>query len=115
MNERLEPALARLLQVGTIVSMALVTLGTILFIAGGRSPLDPGPALELATLPADLVAGDPAAILWLGVLGLLLTPGLRVVGALIGFARAGEWRMAGVAVAIMVVVATGIVAGLLTG
>ena len=115
MNDRLEPALARVLQVGTLVSMSLVAIGTLLFIAAGRSPLDPGPDLDLARLPADLVAGSPSAILWLGVLGLLLTPGLRVLGALVGFARAGEWRMVGVAVAIVVVVALGIVAGLLTG
>jgi uncharacterized membrane protein len=114
-DDRLEPALARLLQVGTYASMALVALGTLLFIAAGRSPLEPGPALDLGRLPADLAAGSPTALLWLGVLGLLVTPGLRVVGALVGFARAGEWRMVGVAVAIIVVVAVGIVAGLLTG
>ena len=111
----LESALARILQVGTLVSMAFVALGVFLFIVRGGSPLDPGPTLDLAHLPADLARGDPAAILWLGVLGILATPGLRVVGALVGFARAGEWRMVGVAAAIVVVVGMGIVAGLLTG
>jgi len=115
MNERLEPALARVLQVGTYVSMGLVALGTLLFIAGGGSPLDGGPVLDLARFPADLAAGRPTAILWLGVLGTLLTPGLRVVGAMVGFARAGEWRMVGIAVAIIAVVGVGIVAGLVTG
>ena len=111
----LESALARILQAGTYASMVFVALGVLLFIMRGESPLDPGPALDLVNLPADLAAGEPAAILWLGVLGILATPALRVVGALVGFARAGEWRMAGVAAAIIVVVALGIVAGLVTG
>jgi uncharacterized membrane protein len=114
-TDRLEPALARVLQTGTYVSMALVALGTLLFIGGGGSPLDGAPTVDLAHLPADLAAGRPTALLWLGVLGTLLTPGLRVVGAMIGFARAGEWRMAAIAVAIVVVVGVGIAAGLVTG
>ena len=111
----LEMALARVLQIGTLVSMAFVAVGTLLFIASGGSPLDPGPPLDLARLPGALAAGRPTAFLWLGVLGILGTPALRVVGALVGFARGGEWRMVGIAAAIIVVVGLGIVAGLLTG
>jgi uncharacterized membrane protein len=111
----LEAALARLLQVGTYVSLALIAIGTALLLAGGGSPLDAGPQLDLPNLGRDLAAGRAPAFLWLGVLGVLATPGLRVLGALIGFARAGEWRMVGVAVAIIVVVALGIVAGVMTG
>jgi uncharacterized membrane protein len=114
-NDGLEPALARVLQVGTSVSMGLVAVGTVLFIAAGGSPLESGPVLDLAHLPRDLAAGMAAAFLWLGILGTLLTPGLRVVGALIGFARAGEGRMVGIAIAIITVVGVGIVAGLVTG
>jgi uncharacterized membrane protein len=111
----LEAALARVLQLGTFVSMAFVAIGTLLFIAGGGSPLDPGVAIDLSNLLTDLLAGRPVAFLWLGVIGILATPALRVIGALVGFARGGEWRMAGVAAAIIIVVALGIVAGLVTG
>jgi len=111
----LETGIARILQVGTYASMALVAAGVALLVLGGTSPLAAGPALDVSRIAGDLLAGRPAGFLWLGVLGVLATPGLRVVGALVGFARGGEWRMAGVAVAIIVVVAIGIVAGLVTG
>ena len=115
MNDRLEPALARVLQVGTYVSMTLVAIGSVLLVAGGVSPLDPGPGLDVQSIAADLAAGRARGFLWLGVLGVLATPMLRVVGALIGFARAGERRMVGIAVAIIFVVGLGILAGLVTG
>ena len=111
----LESALARVLQVGTYASMAFVAVGTLLFIAAGGSPLDAGPPFDLARLPGDLATGRPEGFLWLGILGVVATPALRVLGALLGFVRGGERRMAAVAVGIIAVVAVGILAGLLTG
>jgi uncharacterized membrane protein len=103
------------LQVGTYASIALVAAGTLLLIAVGGSPLDPGPPLQLDALVADLAAARPAGLLWLGILGVLATPALRVVGALVGFARRGERLMVLVAALILAVVGIGIVAGLVTG
>jgi len=111
----LEARLARVLQIGTYASMALIATGAVLLVAGGTSPLVPGGALDLGRLADDIAALRPAGFLWLGVLGVLTTPMLRVVGALIGFVRGGEWGMASVAVAIIVVVALGILAGVVTG
>ena len=111
----LEVALARVLATGTYASMALVTLGLVLLVAGGGSPLDAGPPLSLATLAGDLGSGRPAAFLWLGILGVVATPALRVVGALIGFWRGGERRMALVAALILVVIGVGVIAGSVTG
>lgn len=111
----LESALARVLQAGTYASIALVAVGVVLLVGRGGSPLDAGPPLNLGTLAADLAAGRPGAFLWLGILGVVATPGLRVVGALIGFARRGERTMAVVALLILAVVAVGILAGLVTG
>ncbi len=111
----LEPALARVLQVGTYASIALVAIGVVLLIAGGGSPLDPGPPLRLESLLADVIAGRPAGFLWLGIVGVLVTPAGRVIGALVGFARNGERTMALVALGILVVVALGVIAGLVTG
>jgi uncharacterized membrane protein len=112
---RLEARLARVLQVGTYLSLALVATGAALLLLGGGSPLDGAPLLDLGRLPADLGAGRPEGFLWLGVLGVIATPALRVVGALVGFVRGREWRMAGVAVGIIIVVGLGIAAGLVTG
>jgi uncharacterized membrane protein len=111
----LERELARVLQLGTYASMALIAIGAALLVLGGTSPLVAGPELDVTQIVDDLLALRPAGFLWLGVLGVLTTPGLRVVGALVGFARAGEWRMVAIAAAIIVVVGTGIVAGLVTG
>jgi len=111
----LESNLARVLQIGTYVSITLVAVGVGLLVAGGGSPLDPGPQLDLPGMVGDLVAGRPAAFLWLGILGIIATPGLRVAGALVGFARRGERTMAIVALLILVVVALGVLAGVVTG
>jgi uncharacterized membrane protein len=111
----LELALAHVLELGTYVSVALLALGAVLLLAGGASPLGGGPPLSVATLAEDLVALRPAGFLWLGILGMLATPGLRVLRAAIGFWRRGETRMAGIAIAVLVVIAIGVVIGLLAG
>jgi uncharacterized membrane protein len=111
----LEPGLARVLQAGSYLSIGLVAAGVVLLIASGGSPLAGGPPFDAGGLVADVTAGRPAGLLWLGILGIIATPGVRVLGALVGFARRGEGAMAALAGAILVVVAAGVVAGLVTG
>jgi uncharacterized membrane protein len=111
----LEGALAHVLQVGTYVSIGLVLVGSLLLIGAGTSPLAGAPALSLEELPADLLAGRPAGFLWLGILGVIATPGLRVVRALVGFSRRGEPRMAAIALAVLVVIAAGVIVGVMAG
>lgn len=111
----LESGLAHVLQVGTYASIALISAGVLLLIRAGRSPLDPGLPFDLGRLPADLAALRPEGFLWLGILGVVATPALRVIGALIGFARRGERTMVIVAAMILAVVALGVIAGLVTG
>ena len=111
----LETALAHVLQVGTYVSIGLILVGSLLLIGSGTSPLAAAPALSLEQLPADLLAGRPAGFLWLGILGVIATPGLRVLRALVGFWRRGEPRMAGIALAVLVVIAAGVIVGVMAG
>ncbi len=111
----LESALARVLQNGTYGSIALVALGVLLFIGRGSSPLDPGQPLDVERLLDDVVSLRAEGFLWLGILGIMVTPGLRVAGALIGFVRRGERTMALVAFLILLVVAVGVIAVLVTG
>ncbi len=111
----LESALAHLLQIGTYVSIGLILVGSILLIAGGTSPLAGAPALSLQQLPADVLAGRPAGFLWLGILGVLVTPALRVLRALVGFWRRGEPRMAGIALAVLVLIVAGVIVGVMAG
>ena len=109
----LEVTLAHVLQLGTYASVALVAAGSILLLAGGGSPTQGGPPLDLATLPSDLAEFRPGGLLWLGILGVLATPALRVARALLGFARRGEQRMVGVSVLVLAVIAVGVFVGVM--
>ena len=111
----LEAALAHVLQAGTYLSVALIAAGSVLLGASGTSPIAGGPELALDRIVGDVLALRPAGFLWLGILGVLATPGLRVLRALIGFGRAGERPMAGVALAVLIVIAVGVFVGVVSG
>ena len=114
-EDGLESSLARVLQAGTYVSIALIAVGSILLLAGGISPLAGGPAFQPGDLITDVLAARPAGFLWLGIVVMMATPSLRVIGALIGFWRRGERTMVAVAALVLAVVGAGVVIGLLTG
>jgi uncharacterized membrane protein len=112
----IDARIARILAVGTRVAVALLAIGSILLVAGGTSPLAPDwPPLDPASLPADLLAFQPAAFLWLGLIVTIATPILRVVASTLSFGRAGEPRLAALGVAVLVVIALAVVAGLAAG
>jgi uncharacterized membrane protein len=111
-----EARIARILAVGTRIAVTFLVIGTFLMIAGGTSPLaSEWPPLELASLPADLVALRPTAFLWLGLIATIATPLLRVAASTWGFGRTGERRLASLGVAVLVVIALAVVAGSLAG
>ena len=107
----LEVALARVLQLGTYISVALVAVGSILLLASGGSPIAGGPPLDFGRLPADVLALRPEGFLWLGILGVLSTPALRVGRALLGFSRRGERRMVAISLLVLTVIAVGVFVG----
>jgi uncharacterized membrane protein len=107
----LETALAHVLQLGTYVSIGLVAVGSVLLLASGGSPLAGGPPLTLDGVVADLIALRPAGFLWAGIVGVLSTPAVRVVRAMLGFLRRDEQRMTMVALLVLVVIAVGVVVG----
>jgi uncharacterized membrane protein len=109
----LEAALAHVLQLGTYVSVALIAAGAVLLLATGHSPIEGGPPLSLADIPGDLIALRPAGYLWLGILGVLATPGLRVVRALVGFARRNERSMVATSIGVLLVIAVGVFVGVM--
>jgi uncharacterized membrane protein len=99
-------AVGTLLGAGTLAVVGLVVVGTILALAAGRRPLvDHGPALDPAALIGDIVALRPEGFLWLGLLLTVTLPAARVTVALLGFARARDIRAAGVAFAVLSVLA----------
>lgn len=107
-----ERQIGRLLIAVTYLAVALLLAGVALMALGGISPLDGGPALDLASIPDELLALDPAGFLWLGLLAVIATPISRVIAAAVGFARAGDRMMVLVAVAILVVISVGVIAAL---
>jgi uncharacterized membrane protein len=107
----LERSIARVLAVGTYVSIALVALGTVLLLATGRSPLDPAPGFALNRLASDVLALRPEGFLWLGILASIATPAARVVTALVGYRRRGERDMTLIALLILIVIAIGVAIG----
>ena len=111
----LEVALAHVLTVGTYVSIALVGIGAVLLLASGGSPLEGGPPLSVASVFADLAALRPAGFLWLGIVGVMATPALRVLRAALGFWRRGEQGMAWIALLVLAVIAFGVFIGVMAG
>jgi uncharacterized membrane protein len=109
----IESRVARLLTVGTFLSVALLAVGAVLALASGVTPLQAPPAFDPAAIVGDIVALRPAGFIWLGLLGTLGTPASRVVAALVGYARGGERGMAVVGGLILLVIAAGVVAGTL--
>jgi len=111
----LELALAHVLQAGTYAAAALIAIGSVLLVVNGQSPIAGGPPLRLDTIVADVLALRPAGFLWLGIVGVLATPGLRVLRAALGFWRRGERSMALVAVLVLAVIAVGVIVGVVSG
>lgn len=108
--------IARLLALGTRAAIALLAVGSILFLAEGTSPLVPDlPPLDLRALPAELLSLRPAAFIWLGLMATIATPLLRVAASSLAFGRAGERRFLVLGAAVLVVVALAIVAGYVGG
>jgi uncharacterized membrane protein len=110
----LDRAIARLLTLGTYLSVLLLTVGIVSMAAAGRWPLQtPGvPGLDLIRLPGDLAAGRPEGFLWLGLLCVIATPSARVLASLIGYLRLGERSMVLVSVGILLIIAASVAIGL---
>ena len=107
-----ERRLGRLLTAVTYVAVGLLTIGVVLMLLAGISPLAVRAALRPRAAIPDLRALEPAGFLWLGLLAVIATPLSRVVGAAIGFVKRGEPLMAAISVAILVVIGISILAAL---
>jgi uncharacterized membrane protein len=105
---RAEFRIGRLLIAMTYTSVAILVVGVGLMVAAGISPLSGGPAFDATDLVAELVSRTPAGFLWLGLVVVIATPIVRVIGAAITFGLHRQWIMVAIAIAILVVIATGV-------
>jgi len=103
-----ERLIGRLLIAVTYVAVGLLAIGVVLMVASGISPLSEGPPLDLATLGAELLVGEPAALLWLGLMTVVAAPIGRVIVAAVAYARDGDWLMVGISLGILAVMAVGV-------
>lgn len=87
------------LQVGMYASLGAMLLGLGWWLLTGA----PGGAATAETLipvhnlPGELAALNPLALLNLGIVMLIATPAVMLLSQIIGYARAQNWRWAGIA------------------
>ena len=104
-----ERRIGRLLIAITYVSVALLVVGVALLLGAGISPLAGGPGLDVAGLAGQLTRLEPAGFVWLGLLTVIATPVSRVILAGLVYLRDGDWSMVVVALAILAIIAVGVV------
>lgn len=103
-----ERTIGRLLIAMTYVSVTLMGVGVVLMLANGISPLDPSPSFDPTKLVSQLLALEPAAFLWLGLVIVIAAPIARVVLAGIAYGRDNDRMMVAVSLAILVVLAVAV-------
>ena len=109
-----ERQIGRLIVRITYLAVALLAVGVASMVATGISPLDAAPALDAAGLIAAIGELRPEGLLWLGLMAVIATPIIRVLAAAVAYARGGEWRMVAISIAILAVIATGVVTTFIT-
>jgi uncharacterized membrane protein len=83
--EGLEIVIPKLLRGGLFLAASLMAAGLLLLAT--RQGATSAVPFSLANLPALLSAGDPRAVVGMGILILLATPLVRVVASFVYFAR----------------------------
>jgi uncharacterized membrane protein len=78
------------LAVGIAASVLLMAVGIVLTLLRGGGL--PETVVAIADLPRDLLHGEPAAFLSLGLIVMIGTPFVRVAGSLVAFARERDRR-----------------------
>jgi uncharacterized membrane protein len=110
-DRRMEAGIGRLLQVGVFLASAVVLVGGVLYVWThfGRSVDyrtfvgEPSDLRSVKGLFRLLMAGDPAAVIQVGVLLLIATPIARVVFAVVGFALERDRFYVAVSLAVLAV------------
>ena len=107
--EPIERMVSRVLKVGIALAVALMALGIVLSVFDQEGI--PSHVVPLADLPSLLGDLDPAAFLSLGLIVLIATPFVRVVGSIIAFARERDRRYVLVTSVVLAVMCLSVVLG----
>ncbi|MCI4350475.1 MAG: DUF1634 domain-containing protein [Thermoplasmata archaeon] len=107
---RLRGLVTKLLRIGVGATAILMISGLVLLFLGGRSA-----SSVLNVIPrrlgAELLAGNPLAVLYAGVLVLLATPLVRVTVSAGLFAHAGDRAFTGITLLVLALLALSILVG----
>ena len=100
--------IAAVLTIGMVLSLVILTWGSVLFILHPEPVGPPGP---LTGILGGTLRLDPVSTINLGLLVLLITPVARVVAAMIAFALEGDRRYVLICITVLAVLALSAVIG----
>jgi len=111
LDEKMELTVARLLNMGLLISTLVIVFGGILLISEqGSTPIDfktlQGEPLTLASIPTIALAAvslDARAVIEIGLLLLVATPVARVALSLILFWRKADYLYVGITGAVLAI------------
>src|SRR5579885_1776115 len=104
-QEKGERAISAVLRYGSLISTLVMAAGIVLLlVTGGSVPSSSRQGIHPALLVPALIRLEPAAIIELGVLLLLLTPIFRIVVALLSFALERDFKYVLIALGVLAVV-----------
>jgi uncharacterized membrane protein len=103
-----ELVISNVLRGGVILSAAVVLLGALMFYwryFTDAQPSHPEGTFphSLSALARGLAAGDPQAVIVLGLLLLLATPVLRVAVSIVAFALERDWRYTAITTLVLLI------------
>jgi uncharacterized membrane protein len=104
-----ERTIRAVLLVGIAVSVALMAIGLVLGVLHGTAL--PRAMVPVPALPAALANLDPAAYVSLGLIVLVATPFVRVVGSLVAFAVERDRNYVLVTATVLVVMCLSVLLG----
>ncbi len=104
-DPHLDIVLSLVLLIGSIIGIAIISLGLVLYLIYHPDTVSVVDArsLPLSQLLPQVRSGSPLAILDAGLIILMLTPILRVVMAIYQFWREGDWRYTWVSAGVLAV------------
>ncbi len=110
-DQELEIAIARMLRIGVSLAAVVILGGGLLYLRHGNGPAPdyhhfhaaPNEALTIRGIFLGAAHGSSLSLIQLGVLLLIATPVVRVVFALVGFAREGDRLYAWISAAVLAI------------
>lgn len=115
-TEKVEIIISRCLQIGVLLSAAIILLGLVLFIVTGKSGY---PGVTFPTRPLAVLEGaamlKPYAVILLGLFVLILTPVLRVGVSIFAFLIEKDYLYVGITLLVFIILIVSFLLGRIEG